>query len=51
MDHAAFQAWLDRYVGAWRSDDPAAIGDAATPPAGLCRYGTMPTRIERATVP
>jgi ketosteroid isomerase-like protein len=26
MDHASFQAWLDRYVGAWRSGDPAAIG-------------------------
>ena len=25
MDHAAFQAWLDRYVGAWRSGHPAAI--------------------------
>ena len=25
MDHAAFQAWLDRYVGAWRSGEPADI--------------------------
>ncbi|HEX7949206.1 MAG TPA: nuclear transport factor 2 family protein [Candidatus Limnocylindrales bacterium] len=27
MDHAAFQAWLDRYVDAWRLADPTAIGD------------------------
>ena len=27
MDHASFQAWLDRYIDAWRSADPAAIGD------------------------
>lgn len=27
MDRAAVQAWLDRYVAAWRSYDPAAIGD------------------------
>jgi len=26
MDHAAFQAWLDRYIEAWRSGDPADIG-------------------------
>jgi SnoaL-like domain len=26
MNHATFQAWLDRYVAAWRSMDPAAIG-------------------------
>lgn len=25
MDHAAAQAWLDRYVEAWRSNDPADI--------------------------
>jgi ketosteroid isomerase-like protein len=25
MDHATFQAWLDRYVGAWRSGDREAI--------------------------
>ena len=25
MDHAAFQAWLDRYVAAWRSGDPGDI--------------------------
>jgi hypothetical protein len=27
MTHDEVQAWLDRYVAAWRSYDPAAIGD------------------------
>lgn len=27
MDHAAVQAWLDRYVAAWKSYEPEAIGD------------------------
>jgi ketosteroid isomerase-like protein len=27
MDRAGFQAWLNRYIDAWRSGDPAAIGD------------------------
>jgi SnoaL-like domain len=27
LDHAAFQDWLDRYVAAWKSYDPTAIGD------------------------
>ena len=27
MDQPTFQAWLDRYIDAWRSSDPAAIGD------------------------
>jgi ketosteroid isomerase-like protein len=27
LDRPAFQAWLDRYVAAWKSYDPAAIGD------------------------
>ena len=27
MDRAAVQAWLDRYVEAWHSYDPEAIGD------------------------
>ena len=26
MDLSAFQAWLDRYIAAWRSGDPADIG-------------------------
>jgi ketosteroid isomerase-like protein len=31
MDHATFQAWLTRYIDAWRSADPAAIGDLFGP--------------------
>jgi ketosteroid isomerase-like protein len=27
MDQAGFQAWLNQYIDAWRSGDPAAIGD------------------------
>jgi hypothetical protein len=27
LSHAQFQDWLDRYVAAWKSYDPAAIGD------------------------
>ncbi len=27
MDRSAFAAWLDRYVEAWKSYDPDAIGD------------------------
>jgi hypothetical protein len=27
MDRAGFAAWLDRYVDAWRLNDPVAIGD------------------------
>jgi hypothetical protein len=27
LSHPAFQAWLDRYVAAWKSYDPDAIGD------------------------
>ena len=27
MTHADFQGWLDRYVAAWHSYDPAAIGE------------------------
>src|SRR6187401_2030415 len=27
MDEAAFQRWLDAYVEAWRTYDPAAIGE------------------------
>jgi len=26
MDEAAFQRWLDRYVGAWKTYDEGAIG-------------------------
>ncbi len=31
MDRAAFAAWLERYVDAWRLDDPLAIGDLFSP--------------------
>jgi hypothetical protein len=27
MDHATFQAWLDRYIAAWRSTDARDIGE------------------------
>jgi hypothetical protein len=27
MDRATFGAWLDRYIDAWRLNDPVAIGD------------------------
>ena len=31
MDHASFKDWLDRYVDAWRLNDPLAIGDLFSP--------------------
>ena len=31
MEHRAFQAWLDRYIDAWRLLDPVAIGDLFSP--------------------
>ena len=27
MDRAGFEGWLERYIDAWRLNDPAAIGD------------------------
>jgi ketosteroid isomerase-like protein len=27
LDRAAFQAWLDRYIAAWRANDSAQVGD------------------------
>ena len=27
LDRAVFQSWLDRYIAAWRSNDPTAIWD------------------------
>ena len=33
MDTAAFQAWLDRYVAAWRSNDRADIEALFSPDA------------------
>ena len=37
MTHDEVQDWLDRYVAAWRSYDPAAIGDLFTEDAAY-RY-------------
>ena len=37
MDKGLFQAWLDRYIEAWRSYDRAAIGDLFTEDAEI-RY-------------
>jgi hypothetical protein len=31
MDRAGFRAWLQRYVDAWRLNDPVAIGDLFSP--------------------
>ncbi len=33
MNRSDLQAWLDRYVDAWRTNDPAAIGALFTPDA------------------
>ena len=41
MDTAAFQAWLDRYVAAWRSNDRADIEALFSPDA---RYFYGPSR-------
>jgi ketosteroid isomerase-like protein len=27
LDRAAFQAWLDQYIAAWRANDPTQVGD------------------------
>ena len=40
LDRAAFQAWLDRYIAAWRSNDPALVGDLFSEDA---RYRHRPT--------
>jgi hypothetical protein len=37
LSHAQFQEWLDRYVAAWKSYDPQAIGDLFAEDAGY-RY-------------
>lgn len=41
MDRSDVERWLDRYVEAWGSNDPAAIGDLFTEGA---RYFTAPHR-------
>lgn len=38
MDRKQFQAWLDRYIAAWRSADAGAIGDLFSPDAAYS-YG------------
>jgi hypothetical protein len=40
MTHDDVQAWLDRYIAAWASYDPAAIGDLFTDDA---RYRFHPS--------
>jgi uncharacterized protein (TIGR02246 family) len=40
MDHAAVQAWLDRYIEAWRSNDAETIGALFTDDA-VYSYGPM----------
>lgn len=39
MDTTTFQAWLDRYIAAWRSGSPTEIGDLFSPDA---RYSYGP---------
>jgi hypothetical protein len=41
VNRSDFEAWLDRYVRAWASNDPAEIGDLFTEDA---RYYTAPHR-------
>ena len=40
LDRPAFQRWLDRYIAAWRGNDPAAIADLFS---GDARYRHRPT--------
>jgi hypothetical protein len=41
LDRAAFQDWLDRYVAAWKSYDPAEIGDLFSADAEYRYHPTM----------
>jgi uncharacterized protein (TIGR02246 family) len=41
MDDGAIKTWMDGYVAAWESNDPAAIGDLFSEDA---RYFTAPYR-------
>ena len=51
MTREAFAAWLDRYVEAWRSGDPAAIGDLFSEDADYSfRGGSDHTRGRAAIV-
>lgn len=51
MDRASFQRWLDAYVGAWKSYDPAKIGELFSEQC-LYRYHPQdePLRGRRAIV-
>jgi uncharacterized protein (TIGR02246 family) len=33
LDRPTFQRWLDRYVAAWRANDPALVGELFAPDA------------------
>ena len=46
MDKQLFQGWLDRYIDAWRSYDPAAIGELFTDDAEV-RYHPYDTDVVR----
>jgi ketosteroid isomerase-like protein len=52
MDKELFQGWLDRYIDAWRSYDPAAIGDLFTEDAEMRYhpYDPEPVRGRQAIV-
>ena len=41
MERSTLQAWVDRYIGAWSTNDPSDIGDLFTEDA---RYYTAPHR-------
>ena len=47
MTHEEVQAWLDRYVAAWRANDPEAIGELFTDDA---IYGYRPWDSDDHTV-
>ena len=48
LDRPGFQAWLDRYVAAWKSYDPADIGALFS---ADCRVPLSPTRTSRLDRP
>ena len=47
MTHEEVQAWLDRYVAAWRANDPEPIGELFTDDA---TYGYRPWDSDEHTV-
>jgi hypothetical protein len=50
MTRDAFAAWLDRYVDAWRSYDPVAIGDLFSDDAGYSYHGGSDRTEGRAAI-